>query len=279
MISMFKCPICGNALIKEDSKRLICSNRHSFDIAAANYVNLLQVNKKHSKKPGDDTEMIRAREKFLSSGYYKKLREKIVETVSLFSQNKNIKLIDIGCGEGYYTEAVSEINNVEVAAFDISKSAAEKTGKRIRRTGTNAEVAVASAFDVPVNDNDFDIALNIFSPLCIPELSRLLKQDGIFIYVIPAPDHLWEMKKLIYETPYKNIDEEQKYDGFEQIDKIRIKYTEDIISNENIRALFGMTPYFWHTPKTFMSRLDNIQNLKVTIDFFILVYKKINHDL
>lgn len=273
MISLFKCPICGNPLTKEE-KRLVCDNRHSFDIAAANYANLLPVNKKHSKSPGDDTDMVRARERFLSCGYYRKLRDKIVETVSSLPKTGQIRLIDIGCGEGYYTEAVSSLKDIETAAFDISKAAAEKTGKRIKRSGAHAEVAVASAFDVPVNDGDFDIALNIFSPLCIPELSRILKPGGVFLYVVPAPDHLWEMKELIYDNPYKNIDEDQVYDGFELDDKIRIKYTEEITSNENIRALFGMTPYFWHTPKAYMSKLDNIHSLRVTVDFFILIYRK-----
>ena len=274
MISLFKCPICGNALNKEE-KRLVCESNHSFDIAAANYVNLLPVNKKHSKSPGDDAEMVRAREKFLSAGYYKTLRDKIVETVASLSESKPVKLIDIGCGEGYYTEEVASLNNVETAAFDISKTAAEKTGKRIKRTGAHSEAAVASAFDSPVNDCCFDIALNIFSPLCIPELSRILKSGGYFLYVVPAPDHLWEMKELIYENPYKNVDEKQEYDGFDFSDKIRVRYTEEITSNESIKALFGMTPYFWHTPKAYMSKLDNIHSLRVTVDFFILIYKKI----
>lgn len=67
MKSLFRCPLCSAPLEREDS-RWFCPNRHSFDRAAAGYVHLLPTNKKHSRDPGDDKDMVAARSAFLEKG-------------------------------------------------------------------------------------------------------------------------------------------------------------------------------------------------------------------
>ena len=74
MHSLFFCPICSSALIRE-SGRYTCPNGHSFDLAREGYVNLLPPNRRHSKAPGDDREMAAARTRFLDGGWYSPLRE------------------------------------------------------------------------------------------------------------------------------------------------------------------------------------------------------------
>lgn len=71
-MSLFRCPICAQPLEKQPG-RYLCPNGHSYDCAAAGYVHLLPVRQKHSKLPGDDKEMVRARKDFLSAGYYRPL--------------------------------------------------------------------------------------------------------------------------------------------------------------------------------------------------------------
>ena len=73
MKSLFVCPVCAEALQREE-RRYICPAGHSFDRAKEGYCNLLPVNRKHSKDPGDDKGMAAARERFLSKGYYEPLR-------------------------------------------------------------------------------------------------------------------------------------------------------------------------------------------------------------
>lgn len=68
-MSLFRCPICAQPLEKQPG-RYLCPSGHSYDCAAAGYVHLLPVRQKHSKLPGDDKEMVRARKDFLSAGYY-----------------------------------------------------------------------------------------------------------------------------------------------------------------------------------------------------------------
>lgn len=50
---------------------------HSFDVARQGYVNLLTVNRKHSRSPGDSPVQVAARREFLNAGYYTPLAERV----------------------------------------------------------------------------------------------------------------------------------------------------------------------------------------------------------
>ena len=73
-MSLFVCPLCGAALTREPT-RYYCPSGHSFDIAKEGHTHLLPVNRKHSKMPGDDKGMARARQVFLNTGSYAPLRD------------------------------------------------------------------------------------------------------------------------------------------------------------------------------------------------------------
>mgnify|MGYP001065449466 CR=1 FL=1 len=60
MNSLFVCPLCGGALVRQDGAYR-CPAGHSFDIAREGHTYLLPVNRKHSKAPGDDKAMAAAR--------------------------------------------------------------------------------------------------------------------------------------------------------------------------------------------------------------------------
>ena len=101
---MLICPICKEKLDKEE-KRYICKKNHSFDISKYGHSNLLLSNQKNSKLPGDNKEMVLSRKNFLEKGYYSEISEKVNDVIFNEIQEKNeINILDIGCGEGYYTE-------------------------------------------------------------------------------------------------------------------------------------------------------------------------------
>ncbi|MCX2959526.1 MAG: 23S rRNA (guanine(745)-N(1))-methyltransferase, partial [Serratia symbiotica] len=74
-----------------------------FDCAKEGYVNLLPVQHKRSKLPGDSVEMMQARRAFLDAGYYRPLQQRVVERLEPLLKADAMALLDIGCGEGYYT--------------------------------------------------------------------------------------------------------------------------------------------------------------------------------
>ena len=72
------CPVCGEVL-KLGERQWYCVKGHSFDVARQGYVNLLTVNQKHSKNPGDTRQMVAARKEFLDGGYYEPIVQMLVK--------------------------------------------------------------------------------------------------------------------------------------------------------------------------------------------------------
>lgn len=136
---MIICPKCKEQLFKEN-KTYRCINNHSFDIAKSGYVNLLLDNQKNSKNPGDDKDMIKSRKFFLEKGYYKNISDKLNEIIenNIDINKGEIFILDIGCGEGYYTGNLKEYldfenKKSEILGIDISKQAILEASKSIKK--------------------------------------------------------------------------------------------------------------------------------------------------
>jgi len=266
MKSVFCCPVCAKALYKED-RTYKCENGHSFDEAKEGYVNLL-VSNKNGDTSGDDKEMVSSRTRFLEGGYYKPLRDKITELIKEYSPDAGV-LLDAGCGEGYYTAAYSEIVP-KTAGVDISKAAVRHAAKKCK----GAEFAVASVYRLPLENESVDVIVNCFSPNAPDQFVRVLKSGGYLFYVVPAPRHLWQLKSVLYDTPYENEEKTENYDGFELVGIEQARSDFLLTSGDDIMALYHMTPYTWNTPKDGAERLKSVNELSVTADFRIHIYRK-----
>lgn len=272
-MSQFCCPLCGQALAGAPAG-LRCPGGHCFDRAKEGYVNLLPVHQKHSKAPGDDKGMVAARRAFLDRGWYDPLRRALCE-LALESAGDAPRILDAGCGEGYYTAGVREAllaagRLPQVAGIDISKFSLQKAGKRY----PGIEFAVASAYRLPVADGSVDLLLNVFSPLAIDEFRRVLKPGGRYLYVVPAAYHLWELKQILYDRPYPNEERETPYQGFSYEKIVPVTYAIHLPDQADIHALFQMTPYYWKTSREGAARLEKLRELDCRIDFRIHVFRR-----
>ena len=92
--------------------------------------------------------------------------------------------------------------------------------------------------------------------------------------VIPGAEHLWEMKQIIYDTPYKNEVRPYELDGFSLVSKKSVRYNITLDSQEDIWSLFTMTPYYYRTGKEQQQRLMSAGHVDTTADFEILTYRK-----
>lgn len=274
MKSLFRCPICGAPLTREE-RSYLCPNRHSYDLSKEGYTHLLPANQKHSAAPGDDKLMAAARRDFLSKGYYAPLLNTLsCQILSLSGENPVI--LDNGCGEGYYTSGICRAlreagKNPRVAGIDISKFILRYAAKRDK----TIEFAVASSYHLPVADESVDILLNCFSPLALEEFRRVLRPGGYFLYVVPAADHLWEMKEVLYDRPYPNEEKETPYEGFAYQTIVPVEDTITLENQADIQALFGMTPYAWKTPRAGKERLAALDSLTCRISFRIHIFQKL----
>lgn len=269
----FCCPVCGKPLDRNE-KTLSCENGHTYDLARKGYVNLLMSQQSGDKRHGDDTLMIAARRDFLDSGAYAPLREKTAEAVLALAKDADV-LLDVGCGECYYTEAIlrqAEEQGLSLSALgiDISKEALAYAHKRTAAV----KLAVASIFSLPVANESVSILLNMFAPYAPAEFARVLAPGGVLVRTFPREKHLWELKQAIYDTPYENEIETVELPGFDLIREERVTYPLTLTSPEQIGALFRMTPYYYKTSKEGQARAAALERLTVTADFALIAYRK-----
>lgn len=272
-MSLFRCPLCA-APLEREAGVCRCPNRHSFDVAKEGYVHLLPPNQKHSALPGDDRDVVLARREFLSKGYYQPLLNTLCSRILAFS-GETPALLDAGCGEGYYTAGVYQAlraagKRPRMAGTDISKFALRTAARRER----GVEFAVASSYRLPLPDGSVDGVLNCFSPLALEEFRRVLKPGGRFLYVVPGPKHLWELKEVLYDRPYPNEERETPYEGFAYREIVPVEGTLRLDRREDLQNLFRMTPYFWKTPRAGAERLAALDRLEVRISFRVHVFQK-----
>ena len=268
----FVCPKCMRPLVVGERGVAACGSGHTFDRARDGYYNLLLSNAGGTH--GDNREMLEARRRFLDTGAYLPLANKVAELVLLDFPERGA-LLDIGCGEGYYTSIVSarlrEAGKCpDVHGFDISKDGVRLTAKRDK----SFSLAVASAYKMPIADESFDVAMNVFSPLALEETVRILRHGGRFVMAIPDVNHLFGLKSALYATPYKNKPESPELKGLELIATERVHYTLKLRSAEEINALFMMTPYAYRTPPESRARLLSMSALETEVEFVVFVYQK-----
>ena len=267
----FSCPKCKGALtLLGNTKK--CENGHSFDRAKAGYFNLLLG--VGGGTHGDNVEMVLARREFLSRGHYRPLADRIAELVCEHTPTRAC-VLDAGCGEGYYTDIVeSKIaerdGDSNVLAFDISRDAVKYALKRNK----NISYAVATSYDMPLSDASVDTVYNVFSPLAMDEVSRVLKKGGKFIMVYPDSDHLYALKSVIYETPYKNEHRDTEISGFSLVHYESFRYDVTLATQEDVRALFMMTPYAYRTKREDRERVLALNSLVTEAEFCIAIYEK-----
>lgn len=281
--ALLLCPVCKDKLVKDVSNKIYkCENNHTYDIAKEGYVNLLISNQKNSKNPGDSKEMVLSRVEFLSKGYYKPISDKINEVIAGALIKDNIakfNIMDLGCGEGYYlTNLKNYMDEKDIKAnyygMDVSKEAVKYASK----TNKDCIWSVGNNFHIPAACKSIDCILSVFSPIDIDECNRVLKDDGVFIRVLPRTNHLIQLRNIIYsevhlnEKVYKASTEENEYIKESNV-------TFDIkLNKEEILSLLKMTPHYWKSTAENKEKLDLYESLVITIDMRIGVFeKKINN--
>jgi 23S rRNA (guanine745-N1)-methyltransferase len=260
---MLSCPVCGKQLNIVE-RCATCDGGHRFDIAKEGYVNLLRTNKS-GDKIGDDKLAARCRRDFLNKGYYTPLKDALV---ALFA-DKQGSLLDICCGEGYYTSALGCNPGLQVYGFDISKEMVRLAAKR-----GNITAFVANMASIPVADGSFDYATHLFAPFNEGEFTRVLKPGGTLYTVIPGSHHLWGLKQAVYDTPYLNDEKLPETKLLKPAGFQKITATIHLATKEDIDAVFRMTPYYFHTSEADKQKLTAYSELDTQIEFIIGEYRK-----
>ena len=263
----FACPVCQENLTLVESS-LKCNNRHSFDLAKFGYVNLAPQIKQSANY---DKENFQNRQQILEASFY----QAILEVVSdLLSNSKNAKtILDIGCGEGFYSRKLQERHpDKTFYAFDISKDSVQIAAKSEANWAVNWFVGDLAR--LPIKDASMDILLDIFSPANYGEFRRVLSKDGILIKVIPTKNHLKEIRQKVQDQltnkDYSNQDIKNHFQEHFTILSSQTASLTKTITAEQLKALLSMTPLLFHIDQ---SKIDWSQLAEITIEAEILVGK------
>jgi 23S rRNA (guanine745-N1)-methyltransferase len=261
------CPVCALDLDRQP-RVWHCPQGHSHDVAREGYVNLLPVQQRHSSEPGDSADSLRARRAFLDAGHYSPLREAVVQVLRGIGAQQ---VLDIGCGEGYYTGAMA-LAASEVLGLDIAKPAIRLAAKR----HPGLTWVVASGAHLPLADGAVDTVCNLFTQLHVAEITRVLAAGGHTLIVTPAADHLQALRAGLFETvqPHEPDKFLSGFDaGFELVQREDVR-APLALDTAGLQQLLAMTPYAWKARPDRRAALEAHEHFRTEAAFTLLLLRK-----
>lgn len=262
------CPLCRLPLDRQP-RTWRCAQGHSFDVAREGYVNLLPVQHKSSREPGDNPEMVTARREFLQAGHYQPLRD---AAVALIAPLRAAALLDIGCGEGYYTAGLATAA-ADSAGLDIAKPAVRLAARRF----PGITWLVGNAALLPLADASVDLVCSLFSQLQQAELRRVLAPGGRVLLVTPAPDHLWSLRQRLFDSVQPH-QPDKFLGGFEGAFELQTRQEVRVplsLSQEALRQLLQMTPYAWKAKPEKRAALENCGSFATAAAFSLMLLRSV----
>lgn len=260
---LMRCPLCHLAL-EAKGRGVACPSGHCFDISKKGTVNFIP-----QQKPleGYDADFFEHRSMVLAAGFYDHVVSALSELLDSFPNARRI--LDVGCGEGFYAKALQGEGR-EVFAFDISKEAVQIASKGSHET----RFFVADLSNIPMRDGTVDFVVNVFTPANYGEFARILSKDGLLAKVVPASRHLCELREKfkgqLQHGEYSNeLVVEHFKERFELISRTSVRRTVEASPRE-VADFVRMTPLLFHVDDDLASscRLD-----RITVDAEILLGK------
>ncbi len=264
------CPLDGAPLRRRGSA-WCCATGHSFDIASQGYINLLPVQQKRSRDPGDSKEMVAARRRFLNAGNYQPIADAVSRRVLAdAAPDTTLCCLDAGCGEGYYLRrlaAAGEGSKLALQGLDISKWAVLSAAKQDNGATPQASWVVGSNANLPVLPRSLDRVLCLFGFPVYGEFARVLRPGGKLLLADAGPDHLRELREIIYpELKPERAAETATPEGFSMHSADTVRYTLELDSPAQIADLLIMTPHFFRASAEGRARAAALKALSLTLD-------------
>ena len=261
------CPVCGEQL-NLSGKQYLCPNRHSFDVARQGYVNLLTVQQKHSLNPGDTREQVLSRREFLEAGFYAPIAETLIAEAKALGITGQI--LDVGCGEGYYSAQLADALESPLTGLDISKEAVRCAAAKYK----GKQWLCATAAHIPVEDGSVSLLTSLFALTLPQEFARVLQEGGYYFQVLAAEDHLLGLKGIIYDRlNFKEKNTVPELPGFALRKSVPIRFSFTV-EGQQIQNLFSMTPHVFRIGKDGAERLRKTETLTDTASCVLNIYQR-----
>ena len=238
------CPLCGRAL-KIQEKRLVCSRGHSWDVNRRGYVNLLS--RPHATYY--DEALFAARGRVFAAGFYEPVAAALGEYIK-----PGQRVLDAGCGEGYYLDWLAGKLSLLGAGIDISRPAIQQAACHERSQAW----WVGDVTRLPFAPGSLDAILDILTPASYQAFRQALKPGGYLLKVYPGGDYLKELRGKLGFPPY----------AAGEVEAYAARNARWVDQRE-IRRVYAITPqqyrdFVWMTPLT--QHLTEAEKLALSAD-------------
>lgn len=269
------CPLDGLPL-QCNGSAWRCPSGHSFDIAGQGYTHLLPVQNKRSRDPGDSKAMVDARRRFLAAGFYRPIAAAVNRLARAdLPADAACSCLDAGCGEGYYLRelaaAVPEERTLALLGLDISKWAVRAAARQDRRINW----VVGSNASLPVLSGTLDRVLCLFGFPVYPEFARVLRPGGRLIQVDSGPDHLRELREIIYpDLKPERPPGLQAPPGFSRLPEETVRFPIALTHAGEIADLLTMTPHFYRASAAGRARAAALTALSLGVEVRLTCFER-----
>lgn len=268
--NIIRCPICHENVQLHEPASFVCNRGHCFDLSGWGYVNLMQ----NSRKTYYDKPLFESRRTIFSNGYFVPLAREITRVLGGIVKNgdANAKLVDVGCGEGYYPAYIQhEYPFWDIYALDTAKEAIIMGAKQY----FGIKWIIGNLANLPFKDSCMDIVMEVFAPANYTEFKRIIKDDGYILKVIPGEGYLKELRESIcFKSAEKSYSNRRVIEYFSQnlrlCDIKKLCYNKPV--TDDIKKHFlKMSPLMFGKDE----QMVDISHIDVfTFDFQILIGQK-----
>ncbi|WEO79170.1 hypothetical protein BJQ94_09110 [Cryobacterium sp. SO2] len=276
-----------------DGAVLACATGHRFDVNRRGFASLVLGSR---KLIGDSAAMLDARETFLEHGWYAGLRDALS---GLVAPEQAQRVVDIGCGTGYYLRGVLVALGAAGAAgargrpgepvlralaVDLSAAAVARTVRSgADASGVSTVGLVADVWSpLPIRDGAADVVINVFAPRNPAEFHRVLASGGLLAVVLPHPTHLQELRAAGLALDVhgnKTADLITSLAGLFELESTEDLSTVLSLAPADVAALIGMGPSSHHQAESEPTTAQDSpaaleERSEVTVAFRILGFRR-----
>ncbi|HET8615756.1 MAG TPA: rRNA (guanine-N1)-methyltransferase [Actinomycetales bacterium] len=270
VVTLLRCPHCGGELQLEQ-QQLRCEQGHSFDVARQGYVNLLP--RRPATGTGDSATMVQARASFLGRGHYQPFATALAAAMAQVPLDEPVA--EIGAGTAYYLAHALEERRGPGLAADVSTYAARRAARAHQRIGS----VVADAWTrLPLADGCLGGAMVAFAPRSGGELARVVAAGGRLVVLVPAPEHLVELRtalSLIAVDPRKQERLEESLGGdFELVERRALRWSATF-DHADVTDLVLMGPNARHQGESLHEQVAGLASaFRVTVSGVVHVLQR-----
>lgn len=135
----------------------------------------------------------------LIAGYFSAV-ERLLEVSGKLDSRKKIKVIELGCGEGYSTQRLHKM--LPKTAELMASEYVEQLIPKAEELNPGVKVIQESVYELKHKDRTFDIVflLEVLEHLDYPdaaleEIARVLKDDGVLVLGVPR-EPMWRLLNM-----------------------------------------------------------------------------------